>query len=130
MCLALEDAGVSPEDVAHVNGHGTSTPLNDVAEARAVSAVFQSDLPPLTSIKGAIGHSIGAAGAVEAVASILSVNNRLVPPTANCRNVGSGIAADIVIGEPRRVLEGAGVSNSFAFGGHNATLVFMPFQET
>lgn len=126
MSLALADAGLTPKDVMHVNGHGTSTLLNDETEAQAVYALFGPDPPPLTSIKGTVGHSIGAAGAVEAVATILSVQSGLVPPTANCRHVDVNVDVDVVIGEPRRIRKGPGISNSFAFGGHNACLVFTP----
>ena len=124
MSLALTDAGLAPGDVMHVNGHGTSTLLNDETEAQAICALFGIDRPPVTSIKGAVGHSIGAAGALEAVATILSVRNGLVPPTANCRRVDLNL--DVVIDRPRRIRKGPGISNSFAFGGHNASLVFTP----
>jgi 3-oxoacyl-[acyl-carrier-protein] synthase II len=126
MSLALADAGLAPSDVMHVNGHGTSTPLNDEMEAQAVFALFGLDLPPLTSVKGAVGHSIGAAGALEAVATILSVQNGLVPPTANCRRIDVNVDVDVVIDQPRPIRKGPGISNSFAFGGHNASLVFTP----
>lgn len=123
MLLALADAGLSPSDVAHVNAHGTSTPHNDVAESRAIRAVFGDSAPPITSVKGTIGHSIGAAGAIEAVASILTLENETIPPTANFTTRDPEIDLDVVT-EPRALPPGAVVSNSFAFGGHNAVLVF------
>jgi len=122
MELALEDAGIGPADVGHVNAHGTSTPLNDAAEAEAVVKVFAGDPPPVTSTKGVTGHLIGAAGAVEAVASLLSARDGKVPPTANHERTDPGITVDVVHGPPRDV-RGPVLSNSFGFGGHNATLV-------
>src|SRR5580692_8175270 len=81
MELALEDAGISAGDVAHINGHGTSTPLNDLAEAQAIEKLFGRNGPPTTSIKGVTGHSLGAAGAIEAVAVALTLERGLIPPT-------------------------------------------------
>ncbi|HEV3400450.1 MAG TPA: beta-ketoacyl-[acyl-carrier-protein] synthase family protein, partial [Acidimicrobiales bacterium] len=126
MELALADAGLQPSDVAHVNAHGTSTPLNDAAEAEALVKVFGENGPPVTSIKGAVGHLIGAAGAVEAVTSVLSLRDGVVPPTANHDRTDPELAIDVVAGEPRQVAAGPVVSNSFGFGGHNATLVLAP----
>jgi 3-oxoacyl-[acyl-carrier-protein] synthase II len=123
MSLALEDAGLAPSAVNHVNAHGTSTPLNDAAESEAVSKVFGGSTPPITSIKGVTGHTIGAAGAVEAVASLLALRNKLVPPVANFENPDPDITADVVHGSPREIGDGVALSNSFGFGGHNASLV-------
>ncbi|MEX0665061.1 MAG: beta-ketoacyl-[acyl-carrier-protein] synthase family protein [Acidimicrobiia bacterium] len=120
--LALTDAGLTAADVAHVNAHGTSTVHNDVAEAAAIRAVFGNDGPPVTSVKGVLGHSIGAAGAVEAVASVLTLEHGTIPPTANYETPDPAIDLDVVA-EPRALGEGVVVSNSFAFGGHNAVLV-------
>ena len=122
MELALEDAGLGPSDIGHVNAHGTSTPLNDAAEAEALVKVFAGSPPPVTSTKGVTGHLIGAAGAVEAVCSILSSRDGLVPPTANHRRTDPNVTIDVVSGSPRSVT-GPVLSNSFGFGGHNATLV-------
>ena len=122
MELALEDAGLAPADIGHVNTHGTSTPLNDAAEAEALVKVFAGQPPPVTSTKGVTGHLIGAAGAVEAVASLLAIRDGLVPPTANHDRTDPGIDLDVVAGSPRAVT-GPVLSNSFGFGGHNATLV-------
>ncbi|HVE47124.1 MAG TPA: beta-ketoacyl-ACP synthase II [Acidimicrobiales bacterium] len=122
MELALEDAGLAPADIGHVNSHGTSTPLNDAAEAEAVVKAFAGSAPPVTSTKGVTGHCIGAAGAVEAVAAVLSSAAGLVPPTANHDRTDPAITVDIVAGSPREV-SGPVLSNSFGFGGHNATLV-------
>jgi 3-oxoacyl-[acyl-carrier-protein] synthase II len=123
MRLALEDAGLTPRDVAHVDAHGTSTPHNDAAEAVAIRTLFGPNAPPVTSIKGVLGHAIGAAGAIEAVASVLTIAERCIPPTANFTTPDPQIALDVVT-EPRPLGDGAVLSNSFAFGGHNAVLVF------
>ncbi|HET7486434.1 MAG TPA: beta-ketoacyl-ACP synthase II [Acidimicrobiales bacterium] len=128
MELALEDAGIPAREIGHVNAHGTSTPLNDAAEAEALVKVFAGDPPPVTSGKGVTGHLIGAAGAVEAIAAILSARHGLVPPTANHERTDPGITIDVVAGSPRPVT-GLVLSNSFGFGGHNATLVLAGFPE-
>jgi len=122
MQLALEDAGIAPTDVGHINAHGTSTPLNDAAEAAAISKVF-GDAIPVTSTKGVTGHLIGAAGAVECVAAIKACQEKLVPPTANHQRTDPEITVDVVHGEARAIERTIAVSNSFGFGGHNATLV-------
>jgi 3-oxoacyl-[acyl-carrier-protein] synthase II len=122
MQLALDDAGLSPADVGHINTHGTSTPLNDASEAEAIVKVFGDAAPPVTSTKGVIGHLVGAAGAVEAVASFLALQDGVVPPTANHERTDPEINLDVVAGSPRE-RQGPVVSNSFGFGGHNATLV-------
>lgn len=126
MRLALADAGIEPAAVGHVNAHGTSTPLNDAAEAEAIIKVFGENGPPVTSVKGATGHLIAAAGAVEAVSCFLAMSNGLVPPTANHRSTDPGLAIDVVSGSPRPWTPSAVVSNSFGFGGHNACVVLAP----
>ncbi|MEO7836872.1 MAG: beta-ketoacyl-ACP synthase II [Acidimicrobiales bacterium] len=126
MRLALADAGIEPSGVGHINAHGTSTPLNDAAEAEAIVKVFGESGPPVTSTKGALGHLIGAAGAVEAVASFLAMRDGLVPPTANHERSEPELGIDVVAGEPRAWDPAPVVSNSFGFGGHNATLVLAP----
>jgi 3-oxoacyl-[acyl-carrier-protein] synthase II len=125
MVLGLESAGISAADVSHVNSHGTSTPHNDSAEAAAIRSVFDGDPPPVTSVKGAIGHTVGAAGALEAVAALLTLTKGTIPPTANYTTPDAAIDLDVVAA-PRALPPGAIVSNSFAFGGHNAVLVFAP----
>ena len=124
MRLALEDAGLAASDIAQVNAHGTSTPLNDAAEAEAVRTVFGESGPPITSTKGVTGHALGAAGALEAAAVLLSFEHRLIPPTANTKAVDLGI--DVVTGEPREWEPGPAMSNNFGFGGHNGSLVLAP----
>jgi 3-oxoacyl-[acyl-carrier-protein] synthase II len=126
MQLALDDAGIEPSAIGHVNAHGTSTDLNDAAEAEAVRKVFGDDAPPVTSTKGVTGHLIGAAGAVETIAALLSANEGVVPPTANLERVGDDIVVEVVGGSAREIGRHAVLSNSFGFGGHNATLVLAP----
>src|SRR5688500_3597476 len=114
MQLALDDAGLSPSDIGHINAHGTSTPLNDASESEAVQKVF-GEAPPMTSTKGVTGHLIGAAGAIEAVAVTLAVRDGVVPPTANLTTKDPEISADIVAGDPREIGNKPGLSNSFGF---------------
>ncbi len=125
---ALIDAGLRPEDIRHINAHGTSTPLNDAAEAHAVSKVFNFPGGPIvTSTKGVTGHALGAAGAIEAAAVVLSMQHRLIPPTANTTAMDPELPPmDLVIGEARSWEPGPSLSNSFGFGGHNGTLVIGP----
>jgi 3-oxoacyl-[acyl-carrier-protein] synthase II len=123
---ALVDAGLTPVDIVHINAHGTSTPLNDAAEAEAINKVFGTPGPIVTSIKGVTGHALGAAGAIEAVASVLTIANRLIPPTAGLTQLDPEIRLDVVAGEPRPWEPGPILSNSFGFGGHNGCLVLIP----
>ena len=127
MQLALDDAGLIPSAIAHVNAHGTSTPLNDASEAEAIIKVFDGSPPPVTSTKGVTGHLIAAAGAVEAVASVLAIRDGMAPPTANHTQTDPEISLDVIAGSPRP-LRGPVLSNSFGFGGHNATLVVGPVE--
>ena len=127
MRLALEEAGVEPADVTHVNAHGTSTPLNDMAEAVAMQAVFGENGPKVTSTKGITGHALGAAGAIEAVAVVMAMQKGLIPPTAGYRTPDPEMPTiDIVAGEPAPWTPGVSMSNSFGFGGHNGSLVIGP----
>lgn len=126
MHLALDDAGLAPSAIGHVNAHGTSTDLNDAAEADAVRKVFGDDPPPVTSTKGVTGHLIGAAGATEALVALLSLRDGVVPPTANLERIGDDIGVDVVGGEAREIGSKPALSNSFGFGGHNATLILTP----
>ena len=128
MQLALDDAGVRPADVVHVNAHGTSTVLNDAAEAEALSKVFGTSPGPLvTSTKGVTGHGLGAAGALEALAVVLAMQTRLIPPTAGLTVLDPELPPiRVVIGEPAAWTPGVSISNSFGFGGHNGTLVIAP----
>ena len=127
MELALEEAGISPEAVTHINAHGTSTPLNDMAEAEAVNKLFGSSGPLMTSTKGITGHALGAAGALEAVAVVLTMQKGLVPPTAGFSTPDPEMPqVNLVAGEPAPWSPGPSLSNSFGFGGHNGSLVLGP----
>ncbi len=127
MQTAIHDAGLNPEDITHINAHGTSTPLNDAAEAEAIVKVFGSKTPIVTSTKGATGHTLGAAGAIEAIAVILAMQNKQIPQTHGTNAVDPELAQiDLVIDKPRDWNPGPSLSNSFGFGGHNGTLVISP----
>ncbi|MGA2521591.1 MAG: beta-ketoacyl-ACP synthase II [Acidimicrobiales bacterium] len=126
MELALADAGVGPGDIGHINAHGTSTPLNDLAEAQAIDKVFGSPTPPVTSVKGVTGHALGGAGAIEAVATALAMVHRLIPPTAGHEQRDPEIHLDVVHGQARPWEPAPSLSNSFGFGGHNGCLVIGP----
>jgi 3-oxoacyl-[acyl-carrier-protein] synthase II len=125
---ALRSAEAEPQNVAVVNAHGTSTVLNDAVEATALhSALGESTATvAVTATKSLIGHALGAAGAIEAVATVQTVSSGLVPPTANFDEPDPEINLNVVRGEPRKVPVGLALSNSFAFGGHNVVLVFAP----
>lgn len=125
MRLALDDAGLQPSDISYVNAHGTSTPLNDAAEAAAVAAVFPHR-PAVTSIKGVTGHALGAAGALEAASVLLSFQHRLIPPTAGTTDLDEDVTIDIVIGSARPWEPGPTISNNFGFGGHNGSIILSP----
>jgi 3-oxoacyl-[acyl-carrier-protein] synthase II len=122
--MALADAGLDAGDIGHVNAHGTSTPLNDAAEAAAIAKVFGPHAVPVTSGKGVTGHMIGATGAVEAVAALLAAAEGTVPPTANHEH--TELPVDVVAGSPRSIDVAPALSTSFAFGGHNVALVVGP----
>jgi 3-oxoacyl-[acyl-carrier-protein] synthase II len=120
--MALSDAGIGPGDVDHVNAHGTATPLNDITEGRALRRVFPHG-PSVTSVKGVTGHALGAAGAIEAACTVLSLEQGRVPPTANLEHQDPDIDLDVVSGPPRSQPISVAASNSFGFGGQNAVLV-------
>jgi 3-oxoacyl-[acyl-carrier-protein] synthase II len=128
--LALMDAGITPTDISYVNAHGTSTPLNDAAETQALKLALgeYAGRIPVSSTKSAIGHLLGAAGAVEAIATVQALNDRLIPPTLNYEVPDPELDLDFVPEGARRLAVANGsppaaVSNSFAFGGHNVALV-------
>jgi len=128
--LALDDAELRPEDVVYVNAHGTSTPLNDRAETNAIKSALGEELAmglPVSSTKSAIGHLLGAAGAVESIATLLALRDRIAPPTLNYEEQDEGLDLDYVPREARPLANGdtpaIGISNAFGFGGHNAVLV-------
>ncbi|MFD7447842.1 beta-ketoacyl-[acyl-carrier-protein] synthase family protein [Kitasatospora sp. NPDC059827] len=120
---ALAQAGADPQDVDHVNAHGTSTPLNDAVEARALRKALGAGAA-VTSTKGVLGHALGAAGAIEAGLTVLAVERSLVPPTANLSTLDPEVEVDVVTGAARHRDIEVAVSNSFGFGGQNAVLAF------
>jgi 3-oxoacyl-[acyl-carrier-protein] synthase II len=128
MNRALTDAQLSTKDIFHVSAHATSTPAGDVAEAKAIRKVLGSaaDHAPVTAVKGAAGHLLGGAGSLAAIASILAIKNRIVPPVCNLDNLADGVDVDVVIDKPRELPAGdiAALSNSFGFGGHDIVLAF------
>lgn len=121
--MALRDADVAPSDITHVNAHGTSTPLNDRVEATVIRRVFGSHEPPVTALKGVTGHLLGASGTAEAIVTLKSLREGVVPPVANHCTTDPQCPVDVVSGSPRRISSGPALTNSFGFGGHNAALV-------
>ena len=118
IAAALRDAGLDPADIGHVNAHATSTPVGDVAEAAAIRGAI-GEHPVVTAPKSAMGHLLGAAGAVESIAAMLSVREGIVPPTLNLERIDDGVQLDVVAGEARKVELTAAVNDAFGFGGHN-----------
>jgi 3-oxoacyl-[acyl-carrier-protein] synthase II len=120
---AVQDAGVSNSDVVHVNAHATSTPTGDLAELVALRSAL-GDHPVLTATKSMSGHLLGAAGALESIATILSIRDSVVPPTINLDDPDDGLDMDVVAHKPRQLDIPAALNNSFGFGGHNVALIF------
>ncbi len=131
MQSALRDANLQPEEVDYLNMHGTSTPLGDVAETKAIKAVFGDYAYEmnLSSTKSMTGHLLGAAGAVEAVATILAIKHDLVPPTINFENPDPECDLNYTFNEPQKRAVNVGVSNAFGFGGHNTTVIFKKYTD-
>jgi 3-oxoacyl-[acyl-carrier-protein] synthase II len=121
--LALADAGVQPTDVGHINAHATSTPLGDLAEARAFAAALGAHRPPVTATKSCTGHLLGAAGAVEAIAAVLALRDGVVPPVRNLDDLDDEADVDAVRLLPRQHVHEVALSTSFGFGGHDVSLV-------
>lgn len=130
MEMAIKDAGLAPKDISYINAHGTSTPLNDKNETLAIKSLFGDHAYKLTvsSIKSMTGHLLGAAGGIEAIASVLSVANDMVPPTINYETPDDELDLDYVPNEARRQVVEVAISNSFGFGGHNATILVKKYQ--
>ena len=126
MVKALRHAGLSPADIRHVNAHGTSTPQGDITEAKSIRAALgqAADQAVVTSTKSMTGHLLGGAGALETLASVMALKERIVPPTINLDNMEPGLEIDIAANEPRRLPAGplAARNNSFGFGGHNVAV--------
>jgi 3-oxoacyl-(acyl-carrier-protein) synthase len=131
MQLALEDANLEGIDIGYINAHGTSTPLNDKSETAAIKTVFgeQAYSIPISSTKSMTGHLLGASGALEAVFCVLAMQDEVLPPTINYRTPDPECDLDYVPNEPRKASPKHVMSNSFGFGGHNATLIFSRFEE-
>jgi 3-oxoacyl-[acyl-carrier-protein] synthase II len=126
MVEAVERAGITPQDIVHINAHATSTPVGDVAESNAIRRAFgdAADGMPVSATKSMTGHLLGAAGALEQVLTILAVHHRVAPATINLDDFDSEISLDVIHGEARKLPEGdiAALNNSFGFGGHNVAL--------
>lgn len=124
--LALQDAGIEPEDVDYINAHGTSTEYNDYFETLAIKRAFGEAAyrVPVSSTKSMTGHLLGAAGAVEAIICLLAMRHGVIPPTINYEHPDPRCDLDYVPNEKRAAQVNVAVSNSFGFGGHNAVLVF------
>jgi 3-oxoacyl-[acyl-carrier-protein] synthase II len=131
MRLALKDAGIGPENIDYINAHGTSTDMNDGIETRAIKRVFGEKAYgiPVSSTKSMTGHLLGAAGAVEAIFSILAMRDQICPPTVNCDNPDAECDLDYVPHTARKHEIRTAMSNSFGFGGTNAVLIFRRFED-
>jgi 3-oxoacyl-[acyl-carrier-protein] synthase II len=129
MKMALRSAGLNPSDISYINAHGTSTPQGDIAETQAIKTVFGDHAKKLavSSTKGATGHMLGAAGAVEMILCVKAIQTGLVPPTINLENADPECDLDYVPGTAREMKVSATVNNSFGFGGHNASVIAVKF---
>ena len=129
--MALADAGVAPEEVDHINAHAASTPAGDVSEARAIHHVFGQRAPaiPVTSIKGAIGHCMAAAGALETVCALYSIRDGVIAPTRNHCHPDPEVNLDVVSGTARMATINVLTKHSFGLGGQNACLVIRRFDD-
>ena len=131
MKLAMEEAGITPREVSYVNAHGTSTPINDRLETLAMKAAFGEEAyhVPISSTKSMIGHLLGAAGAVEAIASIKAIDENFIPATIGYQVADEECDLDYVPNEGRKAEVKVAMSNSLGFGGHNATIIFRKMEE-
>ena len=126
MNMALRKANIAPEEVDYINAHGTSTPLNDKFETMAMKSVFGEHAYniPISSTKSMTGHLLGASGALEAAITVMALKNQTVPPTINLQNEDPDCDLNYTPGSPKPLAIGTAMSNSFGFGGHNASLIF------
>ncbi|HEY5478463.1 MAG TPA: beta-ketoacyl-ACP synthase II [Gaiellaceae bacterium] len=132
MKMAFSDAGIDPSEVDYINAHGTSTPLGDASETKAIKLALGEEnayRTPVSSTKGATGHCLGGAGAVEAIFSILAIRDGMLPPTINQENADPDCDLDYIPNEARKADVRVAVSNSFGFGGHNASIVLRRFED-
>ena len=131
MKMAIQDAGLEPTDIDYINAHGTSTPFNDKGESAAIRTVFgdHADALLVSSTKSMTGHLLGAAGAIEAIATVLAINKGIAPPTINQITPDPDCTLNYVANKPQNKQIRAALSNTFGFGGHNATLCFKAFAE-
>jgi beta-ketoacyl ACP synthase len=124
MTRAIQLAGLTPNDIDHINAHATGTSVGDVAEGRAINNALGSNRPAVYAPKAALGHSVGAVGAVESILTVLALRDQVVPATLNLENLDPEIDLDVVSGKPRRGDYRYAINNSFGFGGHNVTVAF------
>jgi beta-ketoacyl ACP synthase len=124
MTRAIQLAGLTPADIDHINAHATGTQVGDVAEAKAINNALGSYRPAVYAPKSALGHSVGAVGAVESILTVLALRDQVVPPTLNLKNLDPEIDLDVVAGQPRPGNYRYAINNSFGFGGHNVALAF------
>lgn len=131
MAMALKDADMAPADIDYINAHGTSTPLNDKNETLAIKALFKehASTVSISSTKSMTGHLLGAAGAIELIAIVLAVNEDHVPPTINYNTPDPELDLDYTPNKSKERKVRAALSNSFGFGGHNATIVVKKFEQ-
>ena len=133
MTMAISGAGATPSDVVHINAHATSTPVGDVAEVQAIRVAFgdATDGACVSATKSMTGHLLGAAGAVESIATLLALYHRKAPPTTNLEDLDDDVSLDVVRGEPRDLPDGEllGLNNSFGFGGHNVAVAFRTVEQ-
>lgn len=123
MDAALRSAGLTPSDVDYINAHGTSTPLGDVAEVKAIKKIFGDSPPPVSSTKSMTGHLLGAAGSLEVAATVLAMQHGILPPTINLESLDPECDIDVVPNKARQASPEVSLSNSFGFGGHNVSIV-------
>jgi beta-ketoacyl ACP synthase len=121
---AVQLAGLQPGDIDHINAHATGTSVGDVAEGKAINRAMGGHRPAVYAPKSALGHSVGAVGAVEAILTVMALRDGVIPPTLNLRNLDPEIDLDVVAGEPRTGDFRYAVNNSFGFGGHNVAIAF------
>ncbi len=131
MKMAIGDAGLTPEDIDYINAHGTSTPLNDAVETRAIKAVFgeRARSIPVSSTKSMTGHLLGGTGGIEAIYSIMAIQSGIIPPTINLEATEPDMDLDYVPNEARQMDIDVAMSNSFGFGGTNAVIIFGKYRD-